>query len=68
MTIILALVIWVTASAVLAPVIGHFLFAMRVAYPVAQPASMTARPVIERGFARRRATLVRRPLVQSKFG
>jgi hypothetical protein len=71
MTVLLVVAIWIGASAVFAPVIGHLLFSLNVAYPTVLPARLSppARPA--RAFARRRVlhnSWTRPQVVQSKFG
>jgi hypothetical protein len=73
MTMFLAMAVWVGASAIFAPVIGHFLSSLQSVYPEPQPTrlSFVARSSAGRTFARRRAvqnSWTRKALVQSKFG
>ena len=73
MTALLVIAIWIGASALLAPAIGHLLFSLNVVYPAAHPARLAppVRPTAARAFARRRAlhnSGTRTPVVQSKFG
>jgi hypothetical protein len=73
MTVLLVIAIWTGVSALLAPAIGHLLFSLSVAYPVAHPARLAPIPrsISGRAFARRRIlhnSATRKPIVQSKFG
>ena len=73
MTVFLAFAIWIGASALFAPAIGHLLFSLSAAYPSARPVCVPSpsRHTPERAFARRRAlhnSWTRKPLVQSKAG
>jgi hypothetical protein len=70
MTVLLVIAIWIGASALVAPAIGHLLFSLNVAYPVA-PNAPASRPTVGRAFARRRTlhkSWTPSPVVQSKFG
>jgi hypothetical protein len=73
MTIFLAFAIWIGASALIAPAIGHLLFSLNAAHPAVRHARLapTSRQSAERGSARRRAlhnSWTRKPLAQSKVG
>jgi hypothetical protein len=72
MTVLLVIAIWIGASALLTPAIGHLLFSLNVAYPVAPNARAPhPRPTVERAFARRQTlhnSGTRTPVAQSKFG
>jgi len=73
MTALLVIAIWIGASALIAPAIGHLLFSLGVAYPAAQPARLVPIPrtIPGRTFARRRVlhnSASRKPIAQSKFG
>jgi hypothetical protein len=73
MTLILAFAIWIGASALLAPAIGHLLFSLNEAHPNVRHARLapTSRQSAEHGFARRRVlhnSWTRKTLAQSKVG
>ncbi len=73
MTVFLAFAIWIGASALIAPAIGHLLFSLSSAYPAVHPAHFPppSRRSPERASARRRAlhnSWTRNPLAQSKAG
>lgn len=73
MTVFLALAIWIGASALLAPAIGHLLFSLSTAHPAVHPVRFPppSRHTSGRAFARRRAlhnSWTRKPLAQSKAG
>jgi hypothetical protein len=72
MTVLLVIAIWIGASALLAPAIGHLLFSLNVSYPIA-PSALAShpRPTASRAYARRRSlhnSWTRTPVAQSKFG